>query len=66
MAGRCDSVSYSYEAREPTLAWLHVIPLSFFEKLRKDARFDALLDRIGMARQMSAASSHPAARSDDT
>ena len=54
------------EAREPMLAWLHVVPFGAFENLRKDARFDALLDRIGMARQMRAASSHAAARSEDT
>jgi serine/threonine-protein kinase len=41
----------AYEAREPSMAFLHHEAFLAFHSLRHDARFDALVGRIGMAEQ---------------
>ena len=46
-----DWLERAYAAREPMLAWLHIDGEPGFENVRSDARFQALLDRIGMAEQ---------------
>jgi hypothetical protein len=55
----------AFAAREPHLAWCHLTAEPGFENVRSDARFQAFLDRIGMAEQgrRSRAMSPHAARS---